>query len=154
MLVTTAQATGPISIPAGQMAVTVEVCLAEDVAGYVRVGSRVALFDTYVTSQNQSLQASCGGGNVTHQAQNITTVHTRVVLTNVAVLSVSANPASQSTTGGTILAGNASSSPSQGIVYVTVAVSQAQAERLILTAEAGLPYLALVTDPSAAKVDF
>jgi pilus assembly protein CpaB len=149
MLVTTAQVTGPITIPPGDMAVTVLVCLPEDVAGYVRVGSRVALFDTY---SNASMQRTC---DVTHQTENPTTVHTSVILANVQVLSVSAAPASQSTTAGsTILAGNASGSASQGTVEVTLAVNQGEAEHLILTAETGLPYLALVTDPAAAHIDY
>jgi pilus assembly protein CpaB len=38
-------------------------------------------------------------------------------------------------------------------VLVTVAVSQADAERLITLTQAGLPYLALLTDSSQTRVD-
>ncbi len=156
MLVPAAQVTGAIAIPQGKLAVTVQVCLAADVAGYVQPGSNIAVFDTY--GGGQGLQQSC---DVAHQAQSISTVYTRMLLPKVEVLSVSAAPASQSTTSssGTVLAGNGSSSASQGTVMVTLAASQADAERLVLAAQAGLLYFALLTpssitqsDPSAAQL--
>ncbi len=47
MLVTATHATAGIAIPAGMIAVTVQLCVPEAVGGYVTAGSNVALFDTY-----------------------------------------------------------------------------------------------------------
>ena len=47
MLVTSSQVTGGVAIPKGMVAVTVQLCLPEAVAGYVTAGAKVAVFDTY-----------------------------------------------------------------------------------------------------------
>ena len=150
MLVPATQVTGAIAIPQGKMAVAVQVCLAADVAGYVQAGSNVAVFDTY--GGGQGLQQTC---DVAHQAQSIGSVYTRMLLPRVEVLSVAPAPASQSTTSssGTVLAGNGSSSGSQGTVMVTLAGSQADMERLILADQAGLLYFALLTPTSISQSD-
>jgi len=149
MLVSAAQVTGAIAIPQGTMAVAVQVCVQADVAGYVQPGSYIAVFDTY---GGQSLQQTC---DVAHQAQNISTVYTRMLLPKVEVLSVAAAPAAQSTTSssGTVLAGNGSSSATQGTVTVTLAAPQADAERLILANETGLLYFGLLTSSSGQHPD-
>jgi pilus assembly protein CpaB len=150
MLVPAAQVTGAIAIPQGKMAVTVQVCLQADVAGYVQPGSYIAVFDTY--GGGQSLQQTCDVG---HQVQPISTTYTRMLLPKVEVLSVAAAPASQSTTtgSGTVLACNGSSSASQGTVLVTLAASQADAERLVLADQAGLLYFGLLTPSSITQPD-
>jgi len=154
MLVPARQVTGAIAIPSGKVAVSVEVCLAAAVAGYVKPGSFVAVFDTYGSgkSQSQNLQQTCQG---THQAANAGTVFTRMVLPSVQVLSVTAAPPPQGSTSttGTVVGGGASSSAIQGAVFVTLAASQKDAEKLILMSEAGLPYFALTTPNSGVATD-
>jgi pilus assembly protein CpaB len=161
MLVTAAQATGAgtLAIPKGMVAVTIPLCLPEAVAGYVQPGSEVAVFDTYSTTK-LSVQENCNGTSQSHQATAQGPVLTRVVLPRVLVLSVGSAPAS-GTTGGT--SGNSGSSTSaeansttagtSGPVLVTMAVNQANAERLILLTETGVSYLALLTPSSHTAFD-
>lgn len=153
MLVTAAQAaaTGGIAIPKGMVAVTVSLCLPEAVAGYLQPGSEVAVFDTY-GSKSLNVQQTCGSS---HQAQAVGAVHTRLVLPRVKILSVSAGPAG----GGSSSLASSGSGSQAGAgsvnqqIMVTLAVDQANAERLILLNEVGLPYLALLTSSSQTKFD-
>jgi pilus assembly protein CpaB len=153
MLVTSTQVTGGVAIPRGMVAVTIQICLPEAVAGYITAGSEVAVFDTYGT-KSLNVQETC---NASHQVQAVGAVHTTLVLPKVEVLSVGPAPASaQGTSSGSTDAfagGSASTAASQGAVLVTVAVRQADAERLILLDEAGLPYLALLTPTSQTGFD-
>jgi pilus assembly protein CpaB len=148
MLVPATQVTGGgVAIPRGLMAVAVQLCVPEAVAGYVTPGSYVAVFDTQGGGGSAQLQRTCDTG---HQA---TASQTRIVLLKAEVLSVGQAPASaqSSSSGGTATAvdGPASSASSQqGVVLVTLALTQADAERLISIAETGLPYLALLTSNS------
>jgi pilus assembly protein CpaB len=153
MLVAAAQVTGGVAIPKGMVAVTIQMCLTEAVAGYITAGSEVAVFDTF-GSKSLNVQETC---QVSHQAQAVGAVRTAVVLPKVEVLSVGPAPSSAQGTssGSTTTASNGSASPasSQGAVLVTLAVRQADAERLIQLDEAGLPYLALLTPTSQTGFD-
>jgi pilus assembly protein CpaB len=158
MLVTSAQATatGALAIPKGMIAITIPLCLPEAVANYVQPGSQVAVFDTYATKK-ATLQESCDQSGESHQAQGPGGIVTRIVLPRVLVLATGQAAASGTTSTSTTASGGAFSQTSQtdpassaptGSVLVTVAVSQADAERLILITRAGLPYLALLTSSS------
>ena len=153
MLVTAAQTTSGLAIPAGMVAVTIQLCMPEDVAGSVRADSEVAVFDTYSSAGGTlNAQANCIGP---HQQEAVGLVHTRIVLPKVLVLSIGpasgqSNPSGTATTDGQ---GSSSASSSLGNVLVTLAVSQGDAERLIQLTEAGLPYLALLTSSSATRAD-
>jgi pilus assembly protein CpaB len=151
MLIRRGAVSGAIAVPTGDMAVAVEVCLEAAIAGYIQPGARVALFDTYASSGAQ-LQTSCGGS---HQGQPIKAVTARLVLQNALVLSVTAAAPSLSTVvNQAVSPGSAgASAASQGAVFVTLAVDQKDAEQLILTSLAGLPYFALLTPGSATKLD-
>lgn len=156
MLVTAAQApaTGGVAIPQGMVAVTISLCLPEAVAGYLQPGSQVAVFDTYGSSK-LNVQESCG---TSHSAQAVGAVHTRMVLPRVKILSVGDGPATggSSSPSSSLTSSSASSSSGNSAsqqVLVTLAVYQADAERLILLDEAGLPYLALLTPTSQTKFD-
>ena len=152
MLVAAAQVTGGVAIPKGMVAVTVQLCLPEDVAGYVTAGAKVAVFDTY--SNTQQTQRTC---NVAHQTLAPSTVHTATVLPEAQVLSVEPAPATAQSTGaggtGLLSSSPANSTALQGAVLVTLAVTQADAEHLIGIAETGLPYLALLTSTSNTSLD-
>jgi pilus assembly protein CpaB len=148
MLVSGSEVTGGVAIPPGTVAVTIQLCLSEAVAGYITAGSHVAVLDTYVTGGSLSVQESC---NVSHEVQAVGAVHTALVLSKVEVLSVGPAPAStQSTSGGTGALSNspASSISSSGAMLVTLAVPPLDAERLVELDEAGLPYLALLAPNS------
>jgi pilus assembly protein CpaB len=149
MLVAAAQVTGGVAIPKGMVAVTVQLCLAEDVAGYVTPGAKVAVFDTY-GGLGLSMQRGC---TTAHQAYSPDTVHTAMVLPRVEVLSVGPAPSSTTAQGGALSAASADVTVTQGAVLVTLAVQQADAQRLIQIGEAGLPYLALLTPTSQTRFD-
>ncbi|MHB1593085.1 MAG: Flp pilus assembly protein CpaB [Streptosporangiaceae bacterium] len=158
MLVTSVQATSGVAIPAGMVAVTIALCMPESVAGYVRPGSEVAIFDTYGAragsgSGTLTAQANCSGP---HQQQDYGSLVTRMLLPKVQVISVgpaAAGSGTATSTTNTAFAQNGNSSTQQGMVLVTLAVDQADAERVINVAEGGLPYLALLTQSSGTKPD-
>jgi len=151
MLVTSTAASGGVLIPKGMLAITISVCIPEAVGGAVQQGSHVAVFDTYTTTGSLTSQPDCNGP---HQQQDAGTVHTRLVLPKVLVLSVggAATSSTGTSSSGTAFAASSSSS-SSGTVLVTFAVSQTDAERLIQLAEAGLPYLALLSGTSVTRPD-
>ena len=155
MLVSAAQTTSGLAIPAGMMALTLSFCLPEVVAGSVQPGSQVAVFDTVGFSSAGTITA--GPGCTGAHTQVGGTVKTRVVLTRVLVLSVGTAPAggttSASTTSSSALSGSSSSSSGQAGTLVTLAVTQAQAEQLIQMTETGMPYLALLTSNSRTTSD-
>lgn len=156
MLATAAAATaqGALAIPRGMVAVTVPLCMPEAVAGYVQAGSQVAVFDTY-GAKNLSIQENCGSSGQSHQSQTNGAVRTRIVLPRVLVLSVGAAAANASHANGLLAQGGTGSSASSGTApeLITFAVSQADAERLILLTETGVTYLALLTPSSQTGFD-
>lgn len=151
MLVTAAQVTGALAIPAGLVAVTINLCIPEAVAGSLHPGSQVEVFDTTGAAGGSggglSASAACSGQ---HQQQG-SSAHTRIVLPSVEVLSTGQAAASGAGTSSAASTTSAGSTPApgtgsagQGGMLVTLAVSQASALRLIQLTETGLPYLALV----------
>ena len=148
MLVPAALVSGGLAIPGSMVAVTIPLCISEAVAGYVHAGSQVAIFDTF-SSQSLSSSESCSQSGVSRQGQASGTVETRVVLPRVLVLAVGGPSSSQGGSGSGLGAG----SQSQGGVLVTLAVDQADAERVIELTETGLPYLALLTPASQTGFD-
>jgi len=145
---------GSFVVPAGMVAVTVNMCVAEAVADYVTPGSDVAVFDT-IAGNGSQVQRSC---DLQHQIVNSSYftnggAATLLVLKQAEVLAVGQNPRSQTTSGssnGTVATdpSASSSSTSQGELLVTLAVDQADAERLILINEVGMPYMALLGSSS------
>jgi len=156
MLVLGTQVTGALAIPSGMVAVTIQVCTPEAVAGYLHAGSDVAVFDTVATTGTLSAQPNCA---LPHQQQS-GAARTRIVLPQVQVLSVgsaaaNAQAGTHPSTGAFAQGNSASSAASASSpgVLVTLAVSQANAERLILLTQTGLPYLALLSSTSKTKFD-
>jgi pilus assembly protein CpaB len=122
--------TSGLALPEGKMAVTVETGAPEQVAGYVQVGSQVAIFLTYTVVEPNGTRTNIQ--------------RTRVLLPRVEVLAVGTYQSTRTTTGGTT--GTAGSAARSGSVMLTVAVSQADAERLIEGLSHGTLYLGLLTD--------
>lgn len=142
------QVSGGIAVPTGDIAVTVQVCLEAAIAGYIQPGAKVALFDTYATKGE--LQSACDSS---HQAQNIRNVYTRMVLPKVEVLAVTTAPVTTTGSQGTPAFSAGPTTQSQGAVFVTLAVSQHDAEQVILASQAGLPYFGLLTPDSVTQPD-
>ncbi len=160
MLGTTADvvASGGIVIPAGMEAVTIQVCLSEDVAGYPAVGDYISLFDTYLTSPPKGSKASSGilqrTCDVGHPGFAPGQANTRIVLTKAKVIAVGQAPASQGSSSGiasTVASGAAGQS--NGPVLVTLGLDQADTERVINLAEVGLPYMALLSSTATPTFD-
>jgi pilus assembly protein CpaB len=159
MLVTAAQVTGSLGIPAGMQAVTLELCMPEAVANNLHAGSKVAVFDTYAASSKATLtgQYNCQGP---HEQQAYGSARIRLVLPSVLVLSAwsagstqsSSSSSSGSSSGGALGQSSSGTLTTSSNLLVTFAVSQANAERLILLTETGLPYLTLLTSSSQGKV--
>jgi pilus assembly protein CpaB len=144
-------------VPKGDVAVSVTMCVPEDVADYVTPGSNVAVFDTLVVlSPGQQITPSCASGHPavsSGQIQNTNLASTVLVLPSVEVLAVGQNPGSQGTSGSNSAAtatDPSSSSSSSGDVLVTFAVNQNEAQKLILLQEVGIPYLALLGPQSGS----
>jgi len=128
-----------LTLPDGKMAVTVETGVPEQVAGYVRPGSRIAMFLTYNLLDKDGKETKFQ--------------RTRVLLAEVEVLTVGtyqppvrANGSSSSTNNTDTAATKAS-----GSLLITVAVTQAEAERLIEGLNTGKLYLGLLTDAIEVK---
>jgi pilus assembly protein CpaB len=145
MLVAKSQGAVPLAIPPGREAVSVAVCLAGDVAGYVQPGAKVAIYNT--GGKDAPLQFSC----TSHEPPSKGGVTTSVVLPNVEVLSVIANPTESqlSSSNSTPVSGtsgvSSTSAAAQGLVLVTLVVSATQAPTLISASNSGELTLALLT---------
>ncbi len=145
MLGSAASDTSGLPIPAGLTAVTIDLCAPEAVAGYVHPGSLVALYQTSVKSGTLSAQPAC---NLPHQQQAGAVIES--VLSQALVLAVSAGPALRpggTQTSGAVV-GQAGSTATESSLLLTLAVSPADAPRVILLSETGLPYLTLLPGSS------
>jgi pilus assembly protein CpaB len=124
--------TSGLTIPDGMVAVSVTLAANADVAGYVQPGSQIAIFDTFVMLDDKGTPAGSKGGGV--KTDNWAT---KLLLPRVSVLAVShAAPTGTQQ-------GLASDS-----LLVTVAVNQADAERVIHVSQTGSLYVALLSDRS------
>src|SRR5215475_5197300 len=150
MLGTSVQTASALPVPAGMVAITLQFCVQQAVANFVTPGSQVAIFNTFLNGKSTTGACSVGsapaGGGVPH---------TRVVLPKVLVLAVGEGfatpPSSTTTTADGPSTSSTGTAPST--IYLTMAVSQADAETLIELAETGSPYLALLTSASKANSD-
>lgn len=140
---------GGLPIPAGDIAVTVQFCVAEAVAGYVKPGAEVAVFDTVTANTGTDFadNAACAGPHAEHMTDRAST---QLVLPKVPVLAVGAAPAGSGQSTTTASSGGSAQSST---MLITLAADQQDAERLILLSQTGLPYLALVTDDSDVNTD-
>jgi pilus assembly protein CpaB len=123
------QVTSGLPTPPGKMAVTVETGAPEQVAGYVRPGADVSIFTTY-----KLIDAS---------GQETNKTRTKLLLARVQVLAVGTNRGDSGNAGG--------SAGANGALLITVAVSQSEAERLILAKNTGSLYLGLLTETIDVK---
>jgi pilus assembly protein CpaB len=139
MLVTSVPSTGGLAVPHGMLAVALEFCVPEAVAGNLHSGSQVAVFQT-TADGNAAIngQAACGGSHTFASSQNF---RTSLLLPKVTVLTVGQGTGAQ---GGSTSSSSSGSGQNTGLI--TVAVSQADASKLIALSENGLPYLALLAD--------
>jgi pilus assembly protein CpaB len=151
ILVTAVQAATGLPIPAGKVAVTIQMCIQKAVAGFVQPGTQIAIFNTYYKAPPGSVSWSCAG---TTFSKGAAFIHTRLVMNDVQVLAVGQASATGNQATATGAFSQNSSSSSQTTVMVTVAVDQQDAERVIELAESAIPYMAIVTSSSNTSPDF
>jgi pilus assembly protein CpaB len=125
---------GGLNIPDSMVAVSVAIDMDRQVAGYVRPGSQVAIFNTYELIDPDA--------NEEETADNR---RTRLLLPRVEVLAVGVFGEGVTTTPRN---GDGADGNEPTGVILTVAVDQEDAERLIHATRTGLLYLALLTDSS------
>jgi pilus assembly protein CpaB len=134
---------GGLAIPEGKVAVSFEATMAEQVAGYVRPGSQVAVFATYQMSTDGKNRIVGGSGGQTVKG-------TAVLLPKVEVIAIGPYGEGSTTTtpldGKTDQKGNA-----KPAVLVTVAVTAVEAAKLIQVAQGNALYLALLNDSSQVR---
>jgi pilus assembly protein CpaB len=142
---------GGLDIPEGTVALSVAINVNQQVGGFVRPGSQVAIFDTYGVDD---------GGKVTGITSNANGAKatTRVLLPRVEVIAVGVFGANGVTSNQVQVNGDKTNNGNQnqnsgGQIVVTVAVTQVDAERLILASQTGTLYFALLTDSSNVKPD-
>jgi pilus assembly protein CpaB len=128
---------GGLTIPEGKVAVTVQVGIPQQVAGYVRPGSQIAVFDTFTTGNSSSPGTSPKA--------------TRVLLPRVEVIATGAFFTDGSTSSDQQTSNGTDQRAGGQTMVVTVAVTQPEAERLIQATETGALYFALLTDSSDVK---
>jgi pilus assembly protein CpaB len=116
--------TQSVPVPDGMIAISLTFGDPQRVGNFVRPGSEVVVFDTYAGATGQD--GSTAGGSVT-----------RVLLPKVSVIAVGDATASGTNPDGT----SAAQAPS---ALLTVAVDQADAEKLIYASQAGSLYLGLL----------
>jgi pilus assembly protein CpaB len=142
---------GGLDIPEGTVALSVAINVNQQVGGFVRPGSQVAIFDTYGLDDSGKVTAPNSNAN---NGKGSTT--TRVLLPRVEVIAVGVFGANGVTSNQVQVNGdktNNQNGNSGGQIIVTVAVNQVDAERLILASQTGTLYFALLTDSSNVKPD-
>lgn len=115
---------GPLTIPDGLMAVTVELSDPARLAPFLRAGAEVAVFDT--------AQVSAGSSSASIPS-------TRIVLERALVLGVGQTTVTQA-------AESQEGEGSVSVALVTLAVTQSQAEVLVHAVQTGAIYFALLRD--------
>jgi pilus assembly protein CpaB len=150
MFVAKVQSAGGLAIPDGKIAVSVAVTAPQRVADYVQVGSKIAVFDTFNVAEGQ---VGTPAGDPLSQRQHGYNQATRVVLASVQVIAIGprADTSADSTSTKNAALASQQALGSAATVLVTVAVTQAEAEKLVHAAQTGALYLALLTDTSATS---
>jgi pilus assembly protein CpaB len=139
---TTSSKTGAIAIPKGMIAISVTMASNADVAGFVQPGSQVAIFGTFTVVGADGKPAT----GVTGTAQYLTDLILPKVL-------VTATSEAAPTNVQGAKEGSQSSVSTGGSVLVTLAVTQADAQKIILAQQTGQIYFGLLSDSSVVAND-
>lgn len=147
-----ARLSGGLAVPDGKLAVSVEMTAPARVAGFVVPGAKVAVFDTFTMQEGKGRIPAGDGLTSAHEANHAT----RVLLPRLEVIAVgergTAGAQTSAPAAGTPPSGQSTTKAKAGAtVLVTVAVSQAEAERLVHAAQTGTLYLALLDDTATIE---
>lgn len=146
-----AKLAGGLSIPDGKLAVTVDVAGLAAVS-FIRAGSKVAIFDIYTPRTPEAARVPSGvkGPQESADANHVT----RLLMPRVEVLGIGlpgqagAETTTSDQTGGGTDNGTTVERAAASLTAVTFAVTQDEAERLILAATTTQIYIALLDDSS------
>jgi pilus assembly protein CpaB len=137
---------GGLSVPDGMLAVSVSMRVPAQVAGYVQPGSNVAIFDTFNEAASKGRVPAGDGLAASHDYVQAT----RLLLPKVLVLAIGGRGTAGAATqpqpaaSGAVSESSGSGPSDSTEVLVTLAVSQDQAQRLVLATQSGALYLALL----------
>jgi pilus assembly protein CpaB len=135
------RSSGGLAIPSGKVAVSFQVTVAEQVAGYVRPGSQVAVYTGFsLSADGHDKVIGDGGGDV---------VGTAILLPKVDVIAVGAFGQGATTITPAEELSVDESRRSNDDVLVTVAVSPIDAAKLIRAVQSDTVHLALLGEDSA-----
>jgi pilus assembly protein CpaB len=123
---------GGLGVPESMLAVSVRIDVDQQVAGFVRPGSQIAIFNTYEAPEEND-----------DPEEEVDNRRTRLLLPRVEVLAVGVFG-----DGGVTTATAGDDEQATSGLILTVSVDQADAERLIHATRTGQLYLALLTDTS------
>jgi pilus assembly protein CpaB len=151
---TTQASSSALTIPQGEMAVSISLADPARVAQFVTAGSEIAVFDTFNIRFDAGSSQVADLTNPTPAGDHIAddygkTRATRLLLSRIKVLAVGAT--TTTSTGGTATSPSAQPSTSPGAqqtTLLTVAVTQVQAELLVQGIQTGTLYLGLLSDSS------
>lgn len=137
---TTGEAAPPLSIPDGQMAVSIALEDPMHVSSFVVPGTDVAVFDTFNAFEGNAAGSKTPSGDGISDNFKYDRA-TRLLLKRARVLAIGTSKLGDKPSG-------TASSGQNNQLSVTLSVSQQDAERLILAAQTGHLYLALLNDKS------
>ncbi len=142
---------GLLAVPAGKFAVSVALDDPSHVGPFVTVGSKVAIFDTFNVQETDKKDTTAAGDKLQdrHEYQRAT----RLLLPSVEVLGVGATTSSPDVkeTQKPSDPGQPQTTDRQTLILFTLAVTQAEAEKLVHAARTGTVTFALIgSDATAA----
>jgi pilus assembly protein CpaB len=139
---------GGLALPDGKLAVSVEMTAAARVAGFVRPGSKVAIFDTFTLRDGKGRVPSGARLSDNYEYNHAT----RVLLPRVEVLAVGERGTTGAATSTPAEAGTTKDTAKAGLtLLVTLAANQDEAEKLIHASLTGTLSLALLDDTAAIE---
>jgi pilus assembly protein CpaB len=137
--------TGILAIPGGKLAISVTMASNADVAGFVQNGSEVAIFTTFKLAPAKT---SAGTPAASTGAVGGTDLYaTKLLFARVDVIATSQAPP------GDLNGGKTNATGTGNGVLVTLALTQAEAERIILAQQVGQLYLGLLSNTSVTAAD-
>lgn len=143
-----APASGPLTIPDGKLAVSVTLEDPQSVAGFVTPGAEVAIFDTFNVFPVDAKQGQTPSGDRLADTYGMNRA-TRLVLARSTVLAVGtdAKTGRASEDESAEDTDDVVAAPVESVT-LTLAVTQAEAEKVILAAETGALWFGLLSDTS------
>ena len=134
---------GRLAVPAGKLAVSIELTDPAKVGQFLVVGSHITVFDTFNIQEADADDVTPAGDELA--TDHAFTRATRVLLADVEVLAVGQTTTKEvaTTSGGVQAAADQRATETQTVTLVTVAVDQQQAQTLVHGIQTGTLYFGL-----------